>query len=113
MYDFFIRKLTHNALKCPSKEMNKYLMEICKFNTFIFEDNLENSMLDFSSDFVYRYVNSEEARRDFMHLMKNVNYSLMCELKKAISNSIEDKQDIIARYNSLNKDVLSKQDLIR
>lgn len=113
MYDFFIRKLSNSNAKSPSREINKYLMEMCKFDTFLFEDKLENDLMDFSQDFIYRYVNSEDASRDFLHIVKNINHSLVCELKKIIADSIQDKQDIASRYNSLNKEVLTRVDHLR
>lgn len=113
MYDFFNRKLVNINTKSPSKEINKHLMMICKFDTFLFEDKLENDLIDFSNDFIYKYVNSEDASRDFLHLVKNINHSLVCELKKAILDSIQDKQDIASRYNSLNKEVINRVDVVR
>lgn len=107
MYDFFIRKSVTPNIKPPHKELDKYLMELCKFECFLFENKLEDDLIDFTDDFVYRYINSEEQRKDFIHLMKNINHSLVCEMKKAISNSIEDKQEIALRYNRLNKELLS------
>lgn len=103
MYDFFYRKLSNPKTKCPVRLMNKYLIDMCKFDCFLIEDKLENDLIDFSDNFIYKYVNSEDEQVAFVHLVKNVNYSLMCELKKAIALSIEDKQDITMRYNSLNK----------
>ena len=72
MYDFFLRKLSNSYVKSPSKDMNRCLMEMCKFDTFLFQDKLENDLIDFSQDFIYRYVNYEDASRDFLHLVKNV-----------------------------------------
>lgn len=108
MYDFFLRKLNNSNAKSPSKDMNRCLMEMCKFDTFLFQDKLENELIDFSNDFIYRYVNYEDASRDFLHLVKNVDHSLVCELKKAIADSIQDKQDIATRYNTMNKEVLNR-----
>lgn len=113
MYDFFIRKLNNKNTKSPSKELNKCLMEMCKFDVFLFEDKLENSLIDFSEEFIYRYVNSEDASRDYMHIIKNVNHNLVCNLKRAIADSVEDKQDIASRYNSLNKEVLNSNNYKR
>ena len=108
MYDFFIRKLSNPCVKQPVRDLDRYLSEICKFECFKFQNKLEDALIDFSEEFVYRYINSDEAKRDFVHLMKNLNYSIVCEMKKAISNSIEDKQEIAMRYNRLNKSVTSK-----
>lgn len=106
MYDFYLRKLGNSHVKTPAKEIDKYLSELCKFESFIFEDKLEDNLIDFSDDFIYRYINSDESKKDFVHLMKNLNHSIVCELKKAIANSIEDKQEIVIRYNRLNKQVI-------
>lgn len=107
MYDFFIRRLTNQHAKCPTAQISRCLTDMCKFDCFLLEDKLENELFNFINDFNYRYINSEDARRDFNYLIKNIRHSLMCELKKAISSSVEDKQDITARYNTLNKEVLN------
>lgn len=113
MYDFFIRKLTTPTLKTPVKELDKHLTEICKFECFMFENKLEDELIDFSDDFIYRYINSDEAKKDFVHLMKNLNHSIVCELKRAIADSIEEKQEIAMRYNRYNKEVLMKKEDFR
>lgn len=107
MYDFYLRRLSNLHAKSPGKDMNRCLMDMCKFDTFLFQDKLENELIDFSNDFIYRYVNCEDASRDFLHLLKNVEHGLICEIKKAIADSIQDKQDITMRYNTLNKEVLN------
>jgi hypothetical protein len=108
MYDFYLRRLSNPYVKSPSKDMNRCLIDMCRFDTFLFQDKLENELMDFSNDFIYRYVNCEDASRDFLHILKNVDHSLICEVKKAIADSIQDKQDITMRYNTLNKEVLRK-----
>ena len=106
MYDFFVRKLTNENVKTPTREVNRYLHRICKCDFFSVNDKLEDDITDFFNDFTYRYVNDEDACRDFEHLIKNLQHSLICELKKAISSSVDDKQDIIRRYNTLGKEIL-------
>lgn len=113
MYDFFCRKLNNPRLKAPSKEIDKYLSQICKFECFRVENKLEDLLLDFSDEFIYMFINSDDAKRDFMHMMNNLNHSVVCELKKAISDSIEEKQEIAMRYNRLNKGVLTEKEEIR
>jgi len=107
MYDFFIRRISNENVRCPSKRIDRYLSNMCKFNYFLIDDKLESDLIDFANDFVYHYVNSEDAQRDFIDLVRNIHYSLICELKKVISTSIEDKQDITRRYNSLNKQIVN------
>ena len=106
MYDFFIRSLDNPSVKPPTKEVNKCLVDMCKFDCFVIEDKLENELIDFANDFIYRYINSDDEQRDFVYIVKNINYSLMCELKKAIAVSTEDKQDITTRYNTMNKEIV-------
>jgi hypothetical protein len=107
MYDFFMKKLNHKEVRCPTSSINKCLNEMCKFDLFLIEDKLENELIDLANEVNYRYINSDEARKDFDAIIKNLNYSLLCDLKKAISISIEDKQDITLRYNSLNKELIN------
>ena len=107
MYDFFIRRLDNPDLRCPSKKIDKYLSNMCKFDCFVITDKLESELIDFANDFIYRYVNSEDEQRDFVDVIRKVHYSLVCELKKVISLSIEDKQDITLRYNTLNKEIVN------
>ena len=113
MYDFFVRKLSNPNAKSPIKDMDKYLGELCKFECFLFENKLEDALIDFGDDFIYRYINSDECKKDFVHLMKNLNHSVVCEMKKAIANSIEDKQEIALRYNRMNKQTLIKKNDFR
>ena len=113
MYDFFIRKLNNDNIKSSSKHINKHLVELCKFDFFLIQDKLENKLIEFGNDFVYRYVNSEDARRDFDDIIRKINYTLVCNLKKTMKDSIDDKQDIAARYNTLNKKVILSNELVR
>ena len=113
MYDFFVKKINNPKAKSPIKILDKYLSEICKFECFMFENKLEDALIDFSDDFIYRYINSDECKKDFVHLMKNLNHSIVCEMKKAIANSIEDKQEIALRYNRINKQTLVKKNEFR
>ena len=70
---------------------------------------LKNNFLDF----IYRYINSEDARRDFADIIRKINYTLACNIKKTMKDSIDDKQDITARYNTLNKEVISSNEIVR
>ena len=113
MYDFFIRKLNNPNYKSSSKHINKHLVELCKFDFFLIQDKLENKLIEFSEDFIYRYINSEDARRDFADIIRKINYTLVCNIKKTMKDSIDDKQDITARYNTLNKEVISSNEIVR
>lgn len=109
MYDFFIRKSLNENIKTPRKEINRYLNKICKCDIFTISDKLEDDITDFFDDFTYRYINNDEELRDFEHLIKNLYHSLICELKKSISSSVEDKEDILSRYNTTCKELLKSK----
>ena len=113
MYDFFVRKINNPLAKMPTKEMDRYLAALCRFECFIVENKLEDALMDFSDDFIYRYINSDDGKRDFDHMIKNLNHSVICELKKAIADSIQDKQEIVMRYNRLNKEILLQKEEFR
>ncbi len=108
MYDFFIRKLSNENLKLPIGKINEYLNRLCKCDFFVVSDKLEDDINDFFNDFTYRYVNDEDACRDFEHLIKNLEHSLICALKKSIAASVDDKQDILSRYNTISKEILKQ-----
>lgn len=106
MNNFFIKRLANKQVKMPSKELSKYLNNMCMFDFFKVSNDLEDKLMNFYDDLVYKYVNSDEARENMESQIRNINYTIICELKKVISASIEDKQDILRRYNTLNKEVL-------
>lgn len=107
MHDFFIKKLNNDSTKLPINEINKYLKNMCDFDFFKVSNKLEEQLEIFRDEFIYKYVNSEEAKDSIEREIKTLHHSIMCQLKKVIAESIEDKQDIAIRYNSLNKQVIS------
>ena len=52
MYDFYLRKLSNPYTKTPAREIEKYLSELCRFESFIFEDRLEDALIDFTDEFI-------------------------------------------------------------
>jgi flagellin-specific chaperone FliS len=113
MYDFFVKKLNNKNAKNPSREINEKLKDMCKFDCFLIEDKLEDTLIDFAGDFGYRYINSEDAHEDFNRIIRSIKYSLMCDLKKAIASSIDDKENITSRYNTIYKEILNPERLAR
>jgi len=113
MYDFFVKKANNKNPKSPSKEINERLKEICKFDCFLIDDKLEDELIDFAGEFGYKYINSEDAHADFNRIIRTIKYSLMCDIKKAISSSIDDKENITTRYNTIYKEILNPDRLIR
>jgi flagellin-specific chaperone FliS len=113
MYDFFVKKLNNKNPKNPSREINERLKEMCKFDCFLIEDRIEDDLIDFAGDFGYRYINSEAAHEDFNRIIRSVKYSLICDLKKAIASSIDDKENITSRYNTIYKEILNPEKLAR
>ena len=113
MYDFFVKKLNNKNVKNPSREINEKLKDMCKFDCFLIEDKLEDTLIDFAGDFGYRYINSEDAHEDFNRIIRSIKYSLMCDLKKAIASSIDDKENITSRYNTIYKEILNPERLAR
>jgi hypothetical protein len=113
MYDFFYKKLNNKNPRSASKEINERLKDLCKFDCFLIDDKLEDELIDFAGEFGYKYINSEDAHADFNRIIRSVKYSLMCELKKSITSSIEDKESITTRYNTIYKEILNPDRLIR
>lgn len=113
MYDFFVKKLNNKSPKNPSREINERLKDMCKFDCFLIEDKLEDDLIDFAGEFGYRYINCEEAHEDFNRVIRSVKYSLICDLKKAIATSIDDKENITSRYNTIYKEILNPEKLAR
>ena len=105
MHDFYLKDLDAQS-KMPTEKLNKYLNEICRFDFFLIEDKIENDIMDFKDNFDYRYINNDDARVDFDHLMKNVEHTLICNLKRVIGNAVDDKQDIVSRYNTQAKEII-------
>ena len=89
------------------------LKEICKFDYFLIDDKLEDELMDFAGKFGYKYINSEDAHAGFNRLIRSIKYSLMCDVKKAISSSIDDKENITTRYNTIYKEILNPERLLR
>ena len=73
----------------------------------------EDDLIDFAGEFGYRYINSEDAHEDFNRIIRSLKYSLMCDLKKAIASSIDDKENITSRYNTIYKEILNPEKLAR
>jgi len=113
MYDFFVKKANNKNPKSPSKEINERLKEICKFDCFLIDDKLEDELIDFAGEFGYKYINSEDAHADFNRIIRTIKYSLMCDIKKAISSSIDDKENITIKNNTIYKEILNTDRLIR
>lgn len=107
MHDFFIKKLEKDNVRMPVEEINEYLKSMCNFDCFKISNGLEDKLNEFKKMFNYKYVNSDEAKEAIETQIRNVEYTLLCELKKIIASSIEDKQDITTRYNTRNKEVLN------
>lgn len=113
MYDFFVKKLQKPTLKAPTKKLEKYLEEMCRFSYFDFYDALVSNLSNFEDAFEKTYITNDDEYREFDEIMKNISHGLICELKKAMQTSVDDKQDIAFRYNLENKKIVEKGNKIR
>ena len=113
MHDFFIAKVNNKNVKSPVKDISRYLLELCRCDFFAIQDQIENSLDDYFNDFSYHFINSSNANEEFSRIIKSLKHSLTSELKKVISNSNDDKENIVTRYNSMGKEILNRKEMVR
>jgi hypothetical protein len=108
MSNFFNNKviLSGETRRRLPNDIKKSFNRLCEFDILQLEEDFDNLVYDFKSNFENKYISSDYSKDDFNKVVRTFKHDLLEQVRSEIIDSIAMNQDILSRYISRAYDIV-------